>query len=315
MPAIVRARPVLSRRSFLRGTAATAFAAVAGPVFLGGCAPLWTGHKPGKIYLGMSAPDFSAALALTGPVGVRRSFYQWGQVDRELAVIAQDHAARRLPWVSFKPPAVSRSWAAIASGQYDSALTARAAAYARISQPFIVTFHHEPYRDSNGTPGEWAAAWSRIYDVLREQSLPNVVIAPVMQGFMFSLANPPIDPGAYLTDGVLARADLMGFDLYQFAGASHGSRMDAILRWLDAHGADQAVGVAEMGCSDTLGSPGAARYWRDAWAWSTANVDRVSVVSYFNSNRNSDRDWQLTASDGLLYAFRRSLASRYACRL
>ncbi len=314
MAAIVRARPCLSRRSFLRGAAATAFAAVAGPALLGGCAPHWTGHKPGKVYLGMSAPDYAAALAQTGPVGVRRSFYQWGEVERELAVIAQDHAARRLPWVSFKPPAVSRPWAAIASGQYDSALRARAAAYATISRPVIVTFHHEPYRDGHGTPAEWAAAWSRIYDVMRQaQPLENVTLAPILQGFVFSAANPPIDPGAYLTDGVLSRAEMLGFDLYQFAGASHGSRMEAILRWLDARGADQPVGLGEVGCSDTLGPPGAAAYWRDAWAWTTANADRVHVVSYFNSPLNSERPWQLTASAGLLYAFRQ--IARFQVRL
>ncbi len=209
--------PCLSRRSFLRGTAATAIAAVAGPALLGGCAQ-WSGHKPDKVYLGMSAPDLRGRAGTDGPGGSSALLLPVGRSERELAVIAQDHAARRLPWVSFKPPAVSRPWAAVASGQYDSALRARAARYANISRPVIVTFHHEPYQRLDGTPAEWAAAWSRIYDVMRQaQPLKNIMLAPILQGFVFSMASPPIDPGAYLTDGVLSRADMMGFDLYQYA--------------------------------------------------------------------------------------------------
>ncbi len=306
----------LNRRSFLRGTAATAFAAVAGPALLGGCTPQWSGHQPDKIYVGMSAPNFAAALAQTGPVGVRRSFYQWGEVERELAVIAQDHAARRLPWVSFKPPAVSRPWAAIASGQYDSALRARAARYATISRPVIVTFHHEPYRDGHGTPAEWAAAWSRIYDVMRRaQPLRNVTLAPILQGFIFTQHNLPYAPGAYLTAGVLSRADMLGFDLYQNGSGSFGSRVGPILQWLNARGATQSIGIGEMGCSDSFGSPGAATYLRDAWLWSYAHRNRMSVISYFNSPLNSDRDWRLTASSGLLDMYRRVLASTHSCAL
>ena len=105
------------------------------------------------------------------------------------------------------------------------------------------------------------------------------------------------------------RAELLGFDLYQNGDAPFGARMDAVLQWLDGAGASQMIGIAEMGCSESFGPPGAAAYWRDAWSWAMANVARSGVISYFNSTRNSNLSWSLAQSPALLDAFQESLAS------
>ena len=102
--------PALGRRELLLGLgAATVLAAcevsspIAGPSRDHG--RRWPGHRPGRVYLGMSYPgDIADAEAVTGPVGVHRSFYQWDDLAREAEVIGDDHANGRLPWVSFKPP-------------------------------------------------------------------------------------------------------------------------------------------------------------------------------------------------------------------
>ena len=57
-------------------------------------------HLPRDVLRG----DFSAALAQTGPIGLHRTFYRWSEGTRETRNIQSDHAARRMPWISFKPP-------------------------------------------------------------------------------------------------------------------------------------------------------------------------------------------------------------------
>jgi hypothetical protein len=96
------------------------------------------GHKPGRIYLGLSngGQSLSTTISRTGPLGLRRTFYTWGNVDGEIRNIKADHAADRMPWISFKPPTSGGAgWRAIAAGNHDSALRARARAYAQLSRP------------------------------------------------------------------------------------------------------------------------------------------------------------------------------------
>ncbi|MGH9246803.1 MAG: hypothetical protein ACRD29_21330 [Acidimicrobiales bacterium] len=266
----------------------------------------------------MSSPDLEAAIASVGEVGVHRTFYQWDDLDRELAVIGQALAAGRLPWTSFKPPLDTNApWADVASGRFDADIVARAEGYDRVGGPLLVTFHHEPEGDDAGSVAEWAAAWTRVHDVTRAaRPLERVAMAPILGEWVFNPTNARGDPAPFLTDEVLDRADVLGFDLYQNAsGKSFGTRMESVLHWLDSRGASHPVGIGETGCSESFGPPGAAAWWRDAWAWMAANTDRVGVVSYFNSQRNSRADWRLDENDAKRRAFRESLASDRACRL
>jgi len=322
----------LSRRDLLKyASVATAGAAVstaggagtaAAATTAGTTAVQWPGHKPGRIYLGASSyDDISTTEAKTGDLGLQRTYYRWDDAKRENANISKDHAAGRLPWISFKPPSDKPGgWRALSSGKYDADLRARARRYAAFSKPVIVTFNHEPQNDNTGTPAEFAQAWTRIHDVMKsETGLKNVVSVPIIGEWVFNPVNKGPDPEAYVTSAVLSRCHFLGVDLYQNeSGQGYSVRLDRVLKWLDARGrSSMMVGVGETGATDDYRSPTGAQWWSSSWSWAVANRDRVAAISYFNSlhNNNSGNNWLLTQSSAKLAAFRSSLSSSTACTL
>ncbi len=320
----------LNRRELLKGAALSAVGVAIGagtsgtiaPSASAGTTPRWPGHKPGRIYLGVSTiGSLDDTLRLTGPVGLQRTFSSWSSGAGEDRTIRADHAAGRLPWISFKPPfETSGGWSAVASGKYDADIRARARRYAALSKPVIVTFNHEPHNDSTGTPAQFAAAWIRIYDVMtRETGRKNVVSAPIIGEWTFNPVNRNGHPEAYITSGVLDRCDFLGVDLYQNqSGDGYAERLGRVLDWLDARGHSQKmVGLGETGATNAFGSPSAAAWWAQSWAWAAAHTSRVGAISYFNSRRNNrnGHNWLLTETSSKLSAFRSSLSSGVACRL
>lgn len=322
----------LSRRDLLRRAAFTAAGAAAlGTFGIGAAAParaavsatpLWNGHRPGKIYLGMATQgDPGPYLASTGPVGLTREYYSWTSGSGEIRDITREHAAGRMPWVSFKPPFEGAgAWAAVASGRYDAELRDRARRYAALSKPIIMTFNHEPHTHLvNGTPGDFAAAWTRVHDVMdNETGLRNVNSVPILGEWVFNPINKGPNPEEYLTPAVLDRCAFVGVDLYQNrSGQAYDVRLGRVLSFLDARGhSTKMVGVGETGACEGYKVSGAA-WWTAAWTWAAQHSDRVGAVSYFNSlafNR-SGNNWLLTASPAKLAAFRASLASPVACQL
>jgi hypothetical protein len=319
----------LSRRSLFKvaagaavGAAGVGAVALTEPVTGATATAKFAGHKPGKIYLGVSAAgDISKAIKSTGPVGLARTYYRWSDGSREDKNIKADHAAGRLPWISFKPPTTSRGgWAQVASGKYDSDLRARARRYASHSKPVIVTFNHEPHNDNTGTPAEFAAAWCRVHDVMKnETGLKNVISAPIMGDWEFNPKNKGGDPGGFLTAALLNRCNFLGVDLYQNrSGQEYDVRLGRILSWLDSKGhSELMVGLGETGCTNDYGSPSGAAWWTASWNWAVAHSSRVTAIAYFNSqhNNNSGNTWLLTESASKLAAFKKSLASSTACKL
>lgn len=280
----------------------------------------WAGHQPGKVYLGMSTPStITAAEAATGRTGVHRTFHTWDGAPRELTMIRANHASGHLPWISFKPPGGAASWSAIASGQHDAALRQRALGYASLKQPVVVTFHHEPTNDSDDGAA-FAAAWTRIYDVMTQTaSLKHVSMVPIIGDWAFNPRNKASRPEAFLPDGVLQRMAFLGIDCYQNAsGETLGERLDRIHGWMGERGfGAKMLGVGETGATELFGSPTAVQWWSSSWGWVTANTDKVGVVSYFNSTRNSKADvhWAFDESTAKLAAFKKSLVTSQACRL
>jgi len=316
----------MNRRNFLRlATLSAAGAVTTSTISLSEAAlapaaaaiPLWPGHKPGRIYLGLSTGEsLDVTLRQTGPIGLYRSYYVWGDATREDRAIVADHAASRLPWISFKPPA---SWAAVASGAYDSDIRSRARRYAGYAKPVIATFNHEPQTDS-GTPADFARAWTRIHDVMaKETGLRNVVSAPILGEWVFNPVNKRDEPGDYLTPAVLDRCHFVGIDIYQNqSGQAYDVRLGRVLSWLNAQGRSQKmIGLGETACTDDYGTPSGATWWNNSWKWAVANTARVGAISYFNSqnNNNSGNTWVLSESAAKLAAYRASLSSATACRL
>jgi hypothetical protein len=277
----------------------------------------WPGHQPGRILLGLSSADLSASVAAVGAVGLRRTFYTWADKGEDKAIRA-DHAAGRLPWISFKPPGGTAGWAAIASGAYDADIKARAHRYAGYAKPVIATFHHEPTND-NGDPAQYAAAWVRIHDLMAaETGLANVTFAPILGDWEFNPKNRDGQPEAYLTPAVLERIPFLGIDLYQNASnEGYAARLTRIVDWLDYRGVpDPMVGIGETGCC--LAEDPRPEAWLQAnWDWATANTDKIGAMSYFDSTRNS-RDghfWSLQETRGKVNTYKGLLASATATRL
>lgn len=282
----------------------------------------WTGHRPGQIYLGLSCPgSISAAEDKTGRVGLNRTFSLWGNASGETSTIRADHSAGRLPWISFKPPShTSGIWSSIASGRWDADIRERAHRYATYSGPVVVTFNHEPQTDlSLGSPAQFAAAWTRIYDVWdNETGMKNTAFAPIIGDWVFNPVNRGDDPSPYLPEAVLRRMAFLGIDLYQNpSGENYNLRLGRILNWLNSQGhSDKMIGVGETGCSNYY-SGDAADWWRAAWQWAASNSNRLGAISYFHSTRNSRSgvNWALTESAEKLNAYRSSISSTVSCRL
>ena len=225
----------------------------------------WPGHKPGKIYLGASGADLDVVAGQGRAHGLRRTYYKWSGGTGETRNITKDHAANRLPWISFKPASTAAGgWAAIASGRYDADIRARARRYAAYSKPVIVTFNHEPHNDNTGTPADFAKAWTRIHDVMaNETSLKNVVSVPIIGDWCFNPRNKNGHPEGFITEAVLDRCHFLGVDLYQ----NHGRR-----RLRRAAGPDPGL----AGCPRALGQDGRPR--RDRRHERLRLADRGAVV-------------------------------------
>lgn len=324
--------PAIGRRGFL--TLAGATAAVAGVPAVAGSASAapgspytrktgakpaarWAGHQPGRVYLGVSSPvAITTVESMVGQLGARRTFYTWTQTQDELATIAADHQADRLPWVSFKPPAGAPTWKDVAAGKHDAELAARARAYATVSKPIIVTFHHEPSNDSPDAAA-FAGAWSRCHDVMRASAkLDHVSFVPILGDWAFNPRNTDTDPSAWLPSSVLQRMSFLGIDCYQNgSGNAFDVRLELIHQWLVERGfGHKMIGIGETGVTETFGSPTAASWWNTSWAWAAANTDKLGVVSYFHSERNSKEhvNWSLDESAAKRYAFTKSVGSAIA---
>ncbi len=283
--------------------------------------PRWPGHRPGRTYLGLSYPDDIAnAEAVLGPVGVHRSYFEWDDIQREAEVIADDHANRRLPWVSFKAPGDASGWGPVARGVFDDQLRARARHYASFSEPIVVTFHHEPSNERPQAGSDYAAAWVHVHDVMRaEAGLHHVAQVPIIGDWEFNPANVHAAADEWITRRVLERASFLGVDVYQNAsGETYAQRLARVQDWLVARGhPGMMIGVGETGCTDAFGSPTAVQWWTESWAWVELSTDTVGVVAYYDSDRNSRGHvhWPLDESAAKQRAFKLTLKSPTACRL
>lgn len=250
--------------------------------------PRWAGHQPGKILLGLSSADIADSVAATGPIGLRRTYYNWNDPGEDKAIKA-DHASGRMPWVSFKPPGGSTAgWAALASGAYDADIKAMAQRYAGYKHPVISTFHHEPTNDG-GNPADWAAAYVRLYDVIEaETGHANLAFVPIIGDWEFNPRNRDGQPDAFLTAPVLERLPFLGIDLYQnSSNDGFDKRLARIIDWLDYRGVvDPMVGIGETGCC-LVEDPQPHRWLKSNWDWAVANIDKIGAMSYFDSTRNS----------------------------
>lgn len=276
--------------------------------------PVFAGQVAGKFYLGMSCgvicPEKESALGQS--YGVHRTYKQWNNWSGVAKEIQADHAAGRLPWVSFKPPlAGAEGWSAVASGSYDTDLKALATTLkANDDKPVLITFHHEPSNDGTEDEGKlWAAAYVHIHDLLKAEGAlgPNVSDPPILQDWIFNPTNKTQDPINWATNAVLERAPFMGIDMYQnSSGEGYSVRIPRIIDWMAARGfPNKMVGIGETGSTASF-DISADKWLNDSLSWAANNTDKVGVVSYFNSTANSDADvyWPLDESAEKMSVFK-----------
>ena len=89
-----------------------------------------------------------------GSLGVRRTYFQSGQVSNAVRVAQADKAAGRVSWISFKLP---YTWKEMAAGKGDAWARDLAKRLGAVGGHVWVAFHHEPETDRNQSIGDWVA--------------------------------------------------------------------------------------------------------------------------------------------------------------
>jgi hypothetical protein len=228
-------------------------------------------------------------------LGLHRTYYDGGGVNKAVATAAADLAAGRLPWMSFKLP---KSWPAMADGQGDAWVTDLAVRLSRLNGPVWVAFHHEPEGDGDIT------AWTRMQAHLAplvHSLAPNVGYTIILTGYhqFFGAAQ-------YHLDSLWPKntqIDLVGFDVYNKYGVTRDGKRSAtptdmvgkyfapLSTWAKAHGV--AWGLGETGFTNEAAAIDPQ--------WVTRTYDQMQqyngvAFAYFNTNLHSVADWQLTTT-------------------
>jgi len=257
--------------------------------------------RPGTLRWGASItgngdPVARHETAAGHPLGIRRTFWQAGQVDKMAATARADLAAKRLPWVSVKPPA---SWAAVAGGQHDAWIAGVWAELAGVGGPVWFTLNHEPEND--GPPAaDWRAMQSR-FAARRPQNAQQVAFASILMAWTFDPKSGR-KPADWWVDGVW---DLAGIDYYATSESQPieaGGQWVAARRFYGDRGIDLAVGEWANRGSDAAAAA-RMRAWFDHLVASASDGGGARVVGASNFDSTANGGWELSGAP--LEEFRR----------
>ena len=191
--------------------------------------PAWVPQFPGDVQPGtirwgcsiegngdpVARHETIAGVAL----GLRRTFWDMGKVDKLVATAAADIAAGRVPWVSIKVGA----WLDVAAGKIDAALLGLFVKLKALPGPVWLTAHHEPEDDIEGTfPAQvggaaaWRSAQARIRRVLDQSGATNVAFASILMAWTFDPKSNR-NPADWWVDDCW---DFAGIDVYQDSEAA-----------------------------------------------------------------------------------------------
>lgn len=258
--------------------------------------PAFPGHRPGRVYLGMSCGVECAKREshLRANVGLKRWFKQWGNWNGVAEAIKEDRRKNRRTWISIEGPSggAPSGWLAVGQGQYDQQIRELARVLKRHdNQPIFLSFDHEmSNKASNSQASWWTRGFKRFHDVLkRAHALKRVALAPIHASWLFSKFNGGKSPAKWLPPGVLRRSSFVAVDVYQnWKGESFGNRIHRLDRWLDRHGHPRMkIGVGEAGATNGLGGQTASSWLNQALRWAAKNRRKMVAISYFNSTANS----------------------------
>jgi hypothetical protein len=283
--------------------------------------PRFPGHRPGRIYLGMSCGELCHRKIpqLNQDIGVHRWYRKWGNWRGVAKAIREDRRHHRLPWISIEGPerGASTGWRAVGRGRYDRDIGHLARTLkANDKKPIFIAFDHEPSNKAPNSQGKWwARGYIHLYDELkRAHALRRVALAPIMADWMFNKFNHEDNPADWLLPGVLNRAPFLAVDCYQNeSGDTFGKRLPRIARWLARHGhPHMMLGVGETGATNMYRNTTAVRWLNQSLRWAAHHPGRVAVVSYFNSTAYSRAGsyWPLDESAAKLAVYKRWLRSK-----
>jgi hypothetical protein len=276
------------------------------------------GHRPGRIYLGMSCGEMchQKEPQLGHGVGLKRWFKKWGNWHGVEEAIREDRRKNRLPWISIEPPAggAPSGWRDVGRGRYDRDIRALARVLkANDKKPIFISFDHEPSNKAPDSQGVWwAHGYSHFYDVLdRANALKKVSVPPIMADWMFNKYNHEDNPSSWLRPRVLQRAPFLAVDVYQNdSGKTFGPRLSRIDRWLGNHRHPKMMlGVGESGATNFYRNTTAVKWLNKSLRWAAHHPRKVAAISYFNSTAYS-RDgayWPLDESQRKLATYRKWL--------
>jgi hypothetical protein len=277
------------------------------------------GHRPGKIYLGMSCGEMCGKKEpqLGRNIGVKRWYKKWDNWRGVEKAIEEDRRKHRLPWISIEGPnhGAATGWRDVGNGRYDADIRDLARVLKKHDgKPIFISFDHEP---SNKAPDDqgiwWARGYNHFHDVLKQAgALRNVAIPPIMADWMFSRFNHEDNPAHWLTPGVLARAPFVAVDVYENdKTTAYGQRLPRVLKWLGRHGHPRMmIGIGETASTDYYSGTTAAKWLNRSLRWAAHHRHRIAAISYFNSTAYSRAGayWPLDESNAKLDTFRKWLA-------
>lgn len=231
------------------------------------------------------------------PLGVRRTYFDYGKITQAVTMCRDDIAAGRVPYVSFK---VNTSWTNAAAGAVDAVTADLAARLAALGGRIMVSIHHEPEGDEPDIQ-KWVQMQRRLAPFFTAHA--NLEFGITLTGYHQREDSPATYSLDTLWPGDDAGIDFIGFDAYQLFGSQAGSvkswtdlpkHIEWYGRWCRAH--NVAWGLAETGISDdAFTSQFASR--AETWIADTVEAIRANGGThfcYFNSGLNSTTTWVIT---------------------
>lgn len=280
--------------------------------------PRFPGHRPGRIYLGMSCGESCAQkeAQLGVGTGMKRWFKHWGNWDGVADAIREDRRKHRLSWISIEGPhdGTPTGWREVGQGDHDRDIRQLAKVLKRFDdKPIYLSFGHEVSNNVPDSQGAWwARGFTRFHDVLqRAHALKRVALAPIFVSWFFDKDNHENDPAKWLPPRVLKRTSFMGVDLYQNdSGKAFGQRLPQVSGWLARNGHPRMmVGLGETGGTNAFGNVSGAAWLNKSLRWAAQHRGQVAAISYFNSTANSDPNvyWPLDESARKMAVYRKWL--------
>lgn len=189
------------------------------------------------------------------------------------------------------------SYAAVASGTYDDALSAQARGLAAFGEPVFITFDHEPDADGKvgqrGSAREYVNAWRHVHDVYSDHGAANVIWVWVVTGYAGNFSRiPKVYPGNKYVDWI-------SWEAYNFSSCRQGTpspdsyrgfeaALQPFYNWLQSEGASHGIDAGKpymitgMGSVYYADSPETTADWYRAIPDTLRDYPQIRAVQQWN---------------------------------